>query len=490
MYEYVMKNNFKCVICNGDLQSKGLNSFICDTCGRQYPIINDIPILIARHNPALFSIGRYMEDQLTQLNNLKASLSKLNRANHSDVEVASMLEGMQGNLYLMEQHCKPISDYLNNKKLKFSGIDWFFSIDPGRPFHYMLRYFYQDWYGTTQFNQVKNIVADAISTYCDDNETLAVLGCGACGLLYYLSNNFSVSYGVDLAIPTLMTAQQLLNGEDIAIYLEAAEWKEIHLKAPKKTLGQIKLLASNVMRLPFGDSSISTIVTQYMMDLESNHPRYLTNEIHRVLKPGGIWVNFSIPFRIPGDVYNLGPVSIDRLSTFFKPFGFELLSSQQGRFKAWNFEEVTDTGDRPDHEVHFYAAKKVSQYKEQKIYMSFIDYFTNKNNDLWNRIPALVEGRTLAVINKTEFRPCGISQSKALSVAFSKENEELFPVENDQAEFIEKFFKLINGKRSLRDIYNLVIESDIELTKDEFIELFHALSIFYYLIFFQEVEND
>lgn len=485
-----MKNNFKCVMCNGSLQGNDLNSFVCDTCGRQYPIINNIPILIARHNPALLSIGRYMEDQLTQLNNLKASLSKLDRVNHSDIDVDRMLEGMQGNLYLMEQHCKPISDYLNNQKFKFGDIDWFFSMDPGRSFHYMLRYFYQDWYGTTQFNQVKNVVTDAISTYCDDDETLAVLGSGACGLLYYLANNFTVSYGVDLAIPTLMTAQQFLNDEDITVYLEAAEWKEIHLKAPKKTMGQIKLLASNVMRLPFGDSSISTIVTQYMMDLESNHPYYLTNEIHRVLKPGGIWINFSIPFRVPGDVYELGPIAIDKLPTLFKPFGFELLCSQQQRFKPWNFEAVTGTGDRPDHEVHFYVAKKVSPSKYQKIYMPFIDYFSNKNNELWNCTPVIVEGRTLAVVNKTEFSSDGVYQSKALSVAFSKVNEESFPIENDQAEFIEKFFKLINGERSLRDIYNLAFENDIKLTEDEFIELFHALSIFYYLICFQEVESD
>lgn len=274
-----MEQNYKCVMCNGWLQLGESDTLICGTCGRRYPIINGVAILIARHKPALFSIGRYIGLQHTQFNDLKASLSKVDGINHSDIQIDNMLQGMQGNLQLMERHCKPILDHLRNQKYEPGNIDWFFAMDSGRSYHYMLRYLYQDWYGEKYFIQVKNLIMDAVSAYCDDNESVSVLGCGAGGLLYHLANRFSVSYGLDLAIPTLMTARQLFRGEDITIYLEAAEWKKIHLKAPQKATGQINLAACNVMHLPFEDSSQSVIVTQYMMDLKSNHPCYLTNEI-------------------------------------------------------------------------------------------------------------------------------------------------------------------------------------------------------------------
>lgn len=486
-----MKYHFKCVMCNGSLHLDEVTRYVCDTCGREYPIINNIPILIARYKPALLSIERYIEDELTKFNDLQALLSKLDNANHRDIDIHRMLTGMERNLRLMKRHCKPISDFLAGQKLHLSNIDWFFANDPGRSFHYMLRYFYQDWYGTRQFTQVKKLVTQTIATHCDDTESIVVLGCGACGLLYHLANSFSESYGVDLAIPTLMTAQQFLNGEAISFYMESGEWKEIHLDAQTKTISPINLVAGNVMRLPFQDASISTIVTQYMMDLDSNHPQYLTTEIHRVLKPGGIWVNFSIPFNVPGDVFELGPIKLNKLPIFFKQFGFELIDSEQQRFKPWNFEDITETGERPDHEVHFYVAKKTSQpTRNQKLYIPFINYFSKNNDYLLDYTPLTVEGRTLAVINKSEFRNGAVHQSKALSVTLSKFNEKYFPIDDEKATFIEKFFTLINGERSLRDIYNLAFENDIKLTEDEFIEFFHALSIFYYLIYFQEVESD
>jgi len=485
-----MKQNYKCVMCNGYLQLKEQHTLICGTCSRQYPIINGIAVLIARHNPALLSIGRYIESQQTQFDSLKSSLSKLGHINHSNIQVDKMLQGMQGNLHLMQQNCKPVLDYLRSQQIELGNIDWFFSMDPGRSYHYMLRYFYQDWYGGKDFSQVKNLVIEAVSTYCDDNESVAVLGCGACGLLYHLAERFSVSYGLDLAIPTLMTAQQLLRGEDITVYLEAAEWKEIHIKAPEKATNQINLVAGNIMHLPFGDSSLSVIVTQYMMDLECNHPHYLTNEINRVLKPGGIWINFSLPFRVPGDVFELGPVKALKLPAFFEKLGFELLCNEQQRFKLWNFEAVTDEGNRVDHQIQFYVARKNSSSKDQKLYMSFFDYFAHQNDELWARIPKTIDERTLSVIKKSEFRESGIHNSQELQITFTKECFQSFPVESEYVDLIETIFKLINGKRSLHDIYNFILEDEIKLTKDEFIEFFHALLIYYYLVVFKEIEND
>ncbi|MGH8498774.1 MAG: methyltransferase domain-containing protein, partial [Methylococcales bacterium] len=71
-----------------------------------------------------------------------------------------------------------------------------------------------------------------------------------------------------------------------------------------KPKSNIQLVAANVTTLPFGNQTLSVVVTQFFLDLLGNIESF-SGEINRVLKKDGIWINFSKPVAAPGDPLEL-----------------------------------------------------------------------------------------------------------------------------------------------------------------------------------------
>lgn len=484
-----MEYDYQCVMCNGELSRHDDSVYICKSCNRTYPVIDGITIIIPKFQSAMISVDRYLRLQSAKYSKLQELPYTLEKQYISRNEIDRILHAIQANLNLVAKHCEPINDYLQTQKMEPGLLDWFYFMHPTMPYDYMLRYFYQDWYGTENFKQVKELVINGVLQHCNDKKTAVVLGSAACGILYELSKHFDVSHGFDVDIATMMTASEMLKGENISIYPENAEWREIALKAPEKTKGSIALAATNIMRLPLPDSSVSLVVTQYMMDLDSNNPGYLAREMNRILSDDGIWINFSIPFRLPGSVPEFGAINKDGLPVFMDQCGFALADFKQVRFKAWNFEAVTDTGAYPNHEVHFYVATKNRPVGQAEIYSYFSDYFSGRNNDLLRLIPKTLEDRALSTIDRVEFKEGKIDAQFNLGVKLAATHRE-FPIGEPQSKLIHNILSLIDGKHTLSDIYMKLADQYNELTEEELVEFFHALSIYYYFIKFIGVDND
>jgi ubiquinone/menaquinone biosynthesis C-methylase UbiE len=58
---------------------------------------------------------------------------------------------------------------------------------------------------------------------------------------------------------------------------------------PNKT---VKLVEGNFMKMFPGDGEFDAVVTLFFIDMSNNVIDFLSN-IHRLLKPGGVWVNLG-----------------------------------------------------------------------------------------------------------------------------------------------------------------------------------------------------
>lgn len=464
--------------CHGSLSVMPQDVLACRQCGSAYPVVNGIPVFMPRGADVLGAYVQEMREARTQLKQIERNLAPVinDDAHELSERAKSLMEGLSKNIELMERHCRPIVEHLQDNNLKDDLLAWA-AVQTGFPYREMLPYFYQDWYGTSDFEAVKALFEEALSEHCADREVVGVLGAGACGLLYALSGHFRRSIGVDLSLPVLLTAKHFINGESISIYLERARWKRVDLSPPKPPDNAIQYVAANVMTLPFRDAYLSAVITQYLMDIVGN-PIWLMAEIHRVLKPNGIWINFSNPFQVRDDPIELGHRLLPEVSALLRRVGFNVLNLDRTRFRLLNMEMISPGGDRSDQEVHLFAAERTAD-KTGSLRLAISGRFTKNDTHLWGRIPKVVKGREVALISKKQFMQNGVKWQSGVGVVMNHS----IPIVAEHACLLDTIFTLIDGKRTLSDIWDILCANNVgALTEEDFLELIRCLNVDHYLI--------
>ncbi|HEV2989106.1 MAG TPA: methyltransferase domain-containing protein [Candidatus Angelobacter sp.] len=389
-----------------------------------------------------------------------------------------MLEGMSRNLALIAKYVKPIEDYLASRQGEAGAlIDWALAQNAGSVPQVMLPFFYQDWSRTRDFEESESLIIAALTDHSPDGEAVAILGAGACGLVRSTAEHFRVVYGLDLSVPTLLIAQAVLSGNPIEIAVALAGWRSIPLSPPAPAKNQIRLLAADVCALPFADGSLSAIVTQYLMDITGD-PLGVAAEIQRTLKPGGIWINFSNPFKLPGDPPELGPPEPSELPALFEPLGLNLIKVERTRFNLQNLDPIYAGGHRKLHEVHFFiACKRVLRQaceaegtERSGNGIKRFQLWDRGQGEWWQYVPKIIPGREVQIIQKRVFGPHGTENVVEIGL-----NEVRFRVAAEHTAFVEMLFGQITGKHTLREVFNGLLSNGLSLTEMEFRELVYCL---------------
>lgn len=469
---------YQCIACQGDLIDEPSSIKICLYCGISYPLIDGVSVFIL---PDTFSS---LQGFIMEMEETKSSFTKINNSledfgRYSDPgilanRIGMIKKGMAGNLHVLEKSCQSIMDFLQNRPRQDNALAWG-SVKSGFTFHDMLPYFYQDWFGTSDFAEVRSLFGKTIAEHCKDRESIAVLGAGACGLLYSVADDFQVSYGVDLSLPTLLTAKNFIEGEPLTYYLQKADWHKVELTPPEPTIKDIRYVVSDVMNMPFKSASLSVVITQYMLDIVSN-PKRLAEEIYRVLKPDGLWINFSNPFSIPGDPVELSPRKLNELPEFFYEIGFDTVNFEKKRFTLLNLENVCDETVNIGQLVHFFTLRKNDLNLPDK--NKLVQRFFNHNDSVWREIPKIVKGRelTFAWTKSFDGRGCG-SERVEIRVA-----GDFFSIPPDIAILLETILECVDGKNSLRKLFDILQEKGIGLSDEAFLQLIYVLNMQHYLI--------
>jgi SAM-dependent methyltransferase len=379
-----------------------------------------------------------------------------------------MLEGMSGNLSLIARYMKPIEDYLaSNQDKPANLIDWALAQNAGSVPQVMLPFFYQDWARTKEYEDIEPLIIQALTDHSPDRDAVAVLGAGACGLVHASAQHFRTVYGVDLSVPTLLIAQAVLAGNPIEVALARAGWRSVQLQPPRPAKNGIHLVTADVSRLPFAEGSLSAIVTQYLMDVTGD-PLGVAAEIQRTLKPAGIWVNFSNPFKLPGDPPELAPPEPSELPGLFQPLGLDVMKVERTRFNLQNLDHIYAGGHRNLHEVHFFMARK-DENSGTGIKRCH-DFGSDQNKSWWKCIPKIIPGREIQIIQKRVFGPCGARNVTEIGL-----NTVNFTVSAEHTALVEMLFGQFDGIHTLREVFNGLASQGMTMTEMEFRELVHCL---------------
>jgi SAM-dependent methyltransferase len=383
--------------------------------------------------------------------------------------------GLLANLELVEKEMKPVKEYLDGRSQPPSFFGEF--VGNGWPSMEMLSYFYRDWNGTKEAETIASLFIDTIERFCHDRDSVAVLGSGAGKLTYRAAEFFRQTFGVELAIDTLLLSKKLLDGGHITLHYSIPKTnfplalKVVRIDGVAERPAGISLLNADVHQLPFRSSSLSCVITHYVMDIIQNQ-RKVASEIHRVLKPGGVWVDLSLP---------ISTSAADQFNTldwplFLKRFGFKLLDLSVSRFNFLDLSALSEWAWTQTQAGFKFVAEKVPGSALTKPNY-FAEYFAGTGDAVWEKVPKRTVD--MALVHERRFTAEGIQKSKGLLVEHLNNQRPLkFAVSDQTAALTEWFLQTIDGVRTIREIFELMRQAYGEFIQpDDVLKFFNDLEV-------------
>jgi len=222
----------------------------------------------------------------------------------------------------------------------------------------------RDWTDTAELAAASSVIGRALKHAFADapGQSIVFAGCGAGGLLDEISPDFERVLGFDLTLPVLASARHLLDGKSLNLALPRAihEGGSITLRRrpPKPAATPVELLAMDAFDTAFADSSIDCVVTSFLIDLIPDPPR-LAGEIHRILSPNGVWINYGPS----GPLKALWRFDRTEGAAFFEQAGFSVLQAEAHRSTYLDLSRDCPAWSFQNHICYLTSSRKAGQGK-------------------------------------------------------------------------------------------------------------------------------
>jgi uncharacterized iron-regulated membrane protein/SAM-dependent methyltransferase/uncharacterized protein YbaR (Trm112 family) len=349
--------SWRCPHCHGSV-TEDTSSFRCSDCGRSYPVIAGIPLLV--REPAnyvrseLQSLARTLHDAERRGEWLDrigrdADLPKASLDRHRDVNEAEIAR-----LKMFLDLLKPAaSTQVDREGSKLAPRRSGWTTDA------LLPYFLRDWTGTPELDAVTARIGAALKRVLGDpsGKSVVIAGCGASGLLAAMPPEFDRVLGFDLTLSALAAARHLLDGNSLTLALPRAinQAGQITLRgydgrAPRS---HRKLVAMDAFATAFPDGSVDCVVTAFLIDLIPE-PRRLAREIHRILARDGVWVNYGPS----GSLTSFQRFDEVESAAFLETVGFKVVGAESFRTTYLDLSRDCPAWSFQNHICYLMAARK------------------------------------------------------------------------------------------------------------------------------------
>lgn len=446
----------------------------CLVSGKAYPVVGGIPILVEHPDSLIRGYNNAWDRMRQELRAEAENLSDLRRKRVRPGWISraeQQLYGKGENLKAVARYMEPMEIHANGKARLASSITDVLSVyGSGWGLDLMLPYFAQDWTDSPDFLQVSRLLAGSIEKYAIDRQAIAVLGTGACGIAHSCLRLFEHVYGVDLSLPTLLLSQGVMRGDRLSLRLQQTAWQPIEVHPREVFEGQVTLVVADANRLPFSSGQLSVVVTQYLMDLMVD-PVATAREIRRVLKPGGIWVNFSNPFIFHEEERRFGSVQTSEMDAVLSHVGFSVPHCDSIKFNHLNFAHLHPDGLGVPQTAHHFVAFSATNVPATEGNYTTSNLKRASSPAWWKQVVHRVPSRTVESRARKAVASNGNITSYEIGVS-----GDFLPIDSATLRFFETLLGAVDGKRTVKDIYRLTEPLIPDLGTEEFASVVVLLS--------------
>lgn len=342
---------FKCLQCNHPIIYAHNKPIQCKNCNKIYFSVNGTPLLLEHElqylNDNYASITTHISNTKTYIQNAEDSFYlRPNRLPY----FRQLQDAYDANLEAYAPLIKELEPYTNPELIAKANYAAFAS-DPikGKEINYFIR----DWSGLPECEMevgtITALLKKCINDYSSEKEVIFFAGSGTGRFAYELSDDFEAVYCTDLSFRMVKFFDFILKGEQFNlnilsgfsnVYDPKDVTKPVNVKAPnadKKT--NIANFISDIRTIPLLNDSVDVFSSIYFLDVLNIE--YYVDEINRVLKTGGIYVNIGpIGYHGSNYVHNLLPSEI---KTVFEEAGFTIEFEELIENPYMNFEHEMST---------------------------------------------------------------------------------------------------------------------------------------------------
>ena len=450
---------WRCLQCHGALASNGLDLH-CSNCGKEYPAISGISILVREPSEYLRSelaslkrVSREARQRKEALQALgsDAGLPEVSIERHRDVIDAEIARAETFLALLGPAASAEIDQSRRSLGARVSG--W--TLEALVPF--LLR----DWTNTSELDGIKDRIALALRhAFADLSQKSAVFpACGAGGLLAQLAPEFGHVLGFDLTLPALKAARDLLDGNslDLALPRTINETGRVILRGNDggSANPHVILAAMDAFETAFADGSVDCVVTAFLLDLIPE-PRRLADEIHRILRHNGVWINYGPS----GPLKALWRFDRTESAAFFEAAGFSVISAEAFRTTHLDVSKDCPSWSFQNHVCYLTSVRKTraEQARDRSLRRRARPSF-RKSSRATSRVPNSCIGERLG----TDETPTTVLRherlpSRVQSVEISKD--------------MARLIALVDGKRTVAEIAEMFKREIPGLSVDDILRAF------------------
>lgn len=410
-----------CVICGHPGLKATETERLCLKCGSRFPVIGGVTVAVSR--PRIKALAHVYFNGLRRTESDAQCRELHQRCAESGNDawrprLMRIAEAVQCNQILADVIHAPLERCLETQPVPAGPVATLPGLDDSVGWHltWMLPYFYQDWLQTPDFVGLRDRLLPLIESSGPKQRTL-VLGAGACGLARDLAGRMGAVDALDLSLPVLLMARRLLDGESFRVWVPhpcEADLAAVTLTGCSAGSAPVRTVAAAATRLPYPAASADCVVTQYLLDVVPD-PAWIMGEIARVLRPGGSWFNFGLPFRSLGDPVLAGPRSHRELEGLFHRHGFSPRLLERQAFQFNNVSALFPWCQRIEHwPILFHAVRDDSEPVVRGAV--FQAYYREGDPSLWDSRPTRLAGRETAFKTVRRFAEDGIRESMEFNV--------------------------------------------------------------------------